>query len=147
LEWPRRITQLNSIVDDATKSAVDEGFASTKRLQVTPKPCGYGRYLTLHDVGAWLGISFPWWAELQPTPLWLEIWGRNFKNAASLRGDFGDFENQTPPRLFVSDNKMLLVPLRLSLGAVRDEVLKSVVDQLRVVADRCKRSVPAPGGA
>ena len=136
LEWPRRIMQLNSIVDDATQSAVERGFASTKGLIVTSKPCGYGRYLALNGVGAWLGISFAWWAELQATPLWLDVYGRTFKNALSLRDNFGDFEHQTPPRLFVSDENRLLIPLRLPMGAVRDEVLKSVVDQLRTVAER-----------
>jgi len=76
-QLPRRVLQLNQLVDDAVGRGRKQGFIDTKGLIATSKPHGYGRYLYLGSknaeqwAAAWFGVNCTLWARFQDTPLWL----------------------------------------------------------------------------
>ena len=139
-EIPRRIRHLIQLVDVAAQSAVAAGFASKKTekgsLRRSARDGSYGTYMLFGDVGVCLWISYKWWANLYPTPLWLEVFGKDWSNGGLLRGKLPDFEYAVPPRLFFSGGGNPLVPLTIPFGKEKDEVLKELVDQLRTIAER-----------
>ena len=76
-EIPRRMLQYNRLVDDVVELARERDIVNTDRLNVTPRPHGYERYLRLGSedaniwAGAWFGIDYTLWARSRETPLWI----------------------------------------------------------------------------
>ena len=132
LELPRRILQLNRLIDDATELAIERRFATTQGLSRTSRPYGYGRYLKLGradvDVwaGAWFGIQLELWASRVETPIWLvfSAWQGTLA-IPELRQRLG--ENYWAG----ADND---VPIRLRTGVEYGAVLDDVVEQLSKIA-------------
>ena len=119
--FPRRMRDMQRLVNDATKRGRQDGFVNTKGLKVTPQADGYGRYLRLGKndawvAGAWFGVHYQLWTRQKETPLWLK-----FSNhyATLTRERLGD------------QNYGFTLPT----GVEYDAVLDSVVDQLKNVAD------------
>jgi len=142
-EMPRRIRQLCRLIDDATRSVVEAGFASTKTpkgsLRQTARLGSYGRYQMFEDIGICLWLGLKWWINFHPTPLWLEVFGKNWKDGWALRGKLAEFENAVPSRLFFSGGGNPLIPLTIPCGAEREHVLRVLVDQLREIAEKLNR--------
>ena len=87
---PRRLLNLQKLVDDATELARQREFADTTRLNVTPQSYGYGRYLRLGGpagpwANAWFGVNFERWARERETPLWLHFNGSEMSLAEITR--------------------------------------------------------------
>ena len=136
---PRLLLNLQRLVDDATTSAVAEGYASTEGLRVTPQATGYGRYLYLADAGVWFGVDFSSWAldSYPNTPLWLCFWEwpRGMRRPLSeTHGALEPLERKDPPDCFDDDGE-LYVPIELPVHAEYDEVLEAVVRRLKEVSD------------
>ena len=120
--FPRRMIGLRRLIDDATARAHRRGFVSTTRLKVVPQVYGYGRFFRLgKGCGEWLtkpwfGIHHGLWVSKQETPLWLAFHGEHGRLAQKKLGDryYG---------------------FTLPTGVEYEEVLDSVVDQLREVGD------------
>lgn len=77
-EIPRRLLNLNKLIDDATDRARRAGFCDTSRLQATPQRYGYGRYIRIGAAGggwgeAWFGVDYRKWASEAETPIWLNF--------------------------------------------------------------------------
>ena len=127
LEFPRRMLGLERLVNDATNRGVRAGFIDVKRLIVTPRPWGYGRYLRLGGgevwEQAWFGVHFIRWARTRPTPLWLSF-DKGRPALDSLR-------NADPPELFLDR----FVPIDLPVGKEYEAVLDAVVDRLKDIAE------------
>ncbi len=70
-ELPRRLLNLNRLVDDATNRAIATDWAESSG-RATPQRFGYGRYFRLDGVVVWFGVHFQHWAETGQTPLWLQ---------------------------------------------------------------------------
>ncbi len=72
-EFPRRVLNLNDLVDAATERVIANGCADSSGLRATPQRYGYGRYFRLHGVVVWFGIDMSSWAwvDVGHTPLWL----------------------------------------------------------------------------
>lgn len=139
-DTPRRMLSLRRLIDDSTTRAVEQGYADTKGLSVTPRPRGYGRYLSLGGAGAWFGVGFDWWSRgtFPDTPLWLffEQWSdeRYGPRWPGTRGALEPLKRRDPPEC-LEENQALLVPIALPTGVEYDAVLDAVVERLREIAD------------
>ena len=70
-QFPRRMNNLITLVNDAADRAFAQGWAGAGGLRVTPQWHGYGRFIWLNDVAVWFGINIESWASAGQTPLWL----------------------------------------------------------------------------
>jgi len=120
--FPRRMIGLRTLIDDATARGRSRGFVRTKRLKVVPQVNGYGRFIRLGKgnnewlANSWFGIHHGLWVSKQETPLWLVFRGEHARLAQKKLGD----------RVY---------GFTLPTGVEYEEVLDSVVDQLREVGD------------
>ena len=78
--FPRRMLNLQRLVNDATDRAREEGFVDTTGLRVAQPARGYGRYLRVGGkdsawAQAWFGVHFELWARDEETPLWIQFNG------------------------------------------------------------------------
>ena len=130
-EVPRRLRDLQRLVDGATNRARARGFAGTRGLKVTPKAVGYGRYLRLGSKAksiwaqAWLGVDSESWLEMEGCPLWL-----NFIDSKDMA--LKDVEAQVD-----FDH----IPIPLPTGEEYDSVLDAVVETLKWLAGRISGDV------
>lgn len=133
---PRRILQVNQLVDDAVSIARAQRFVNTDGLIATPQRYGYGRYLRLGSQdadrwgGAWFGVNLELWAKFADTPLGLT---------------FSDNKGWNPAVVPVPELRQVLgekrwagtrytVPVYLPTGMERNAVLEDVVGQLSELA-------------
>lgn len=131
--FPRRMLQLNLLIDDAVEQAKEAGIVNTDQLRKTPYPYGYGRYIKLGNepekrwAGAWFGVNFELWSEFQETPLWL-IFGSwpGVMPLSELHKAFGKD---------MSAYAAHSIPVHLPTGVERDGVLAAIVEHLADLAD------------
>lgn len=71
----RHMRDMKRIIDAATERGVQDGWASRKGLNRTPRRHGYGRYLKLGGRIAWFGVHTGLWERDGETPLWIECQG------------------------------------------------------------------------
>jgi hypothetical protein len=134
-----RIVQYCSLVDEATTQAVAEGFAAISGMKATGGFGWYGRYMRIHGNGCCLFFGANNWSRLRSTPLWLSVKDRNWKLTSALKDLLLPLETDDPPRLIIGETQ-LLVPIALSIGVERDQVMSNILTQLREVANLLKRS-------
>lgn len=119
-EFPRRMLNLHQLIQDAMAIGHKDGFVQGNTAGT--KDCGYGRYIWLGNGDTWayarFGVDYDHWSEEEETPLWLEFETRN----ESTR----DIPNKV---------NYDYAPFRLPTGVSYDAVLKSVVDELREIAE------------
>jgi len=146
-DLPRRIVGLTSLVDDVVTRAVANGVLRVDGLRATPRSMGYGRYVWIGKTGAWLGVSFEWWARYRQTPLWLQIqsWPGDPESIVLKRVRLTELEHAMPPRL-IADSGALLVPLFLPIGVERDAVVADLLSQIDQVASLESRTSPSQIG-
>lgn len=113
-EFPRRMLNLVTLIDDATQRAVTNDWASIDGLRVAPQWYGFGRYLRLNETVFWFGIDFRSWAGQGESPIW----------AHSQDGKWSD-------------------PIYLRTGVEQSAVLDSVVEQLYEIGQNLKRLLGA----
>ena len=68
-------SRLKWVIDAATEQGIEEGWASKKGLNRTPRPHGYGRFLSLGGREVWFGVHTGLWERDGDTPLWLDCGG------------------------------------------------------------------------
>ena len=130
--FPRRLLQLNRLIDDATELAKQARIANTERLARAAQTYGYGRYLKLgqadSDVwaGAWFGIHQELWASRRETPIWLVVsaWEDTLP-LPELRRRLGED---------IWAGTESAIPIHLPTGVERDTVLNAIVERLRCIA-------------
>jgi hypothetical protein len=129
-----RVIQFGELVEEVTKAAVVEGFASDLGSRPMSSFGYYGRSLKLRD-HAMHGIFFSAyeWHALGSIPFWLVL-GKVSEISNEIRSALSQLEFTVPPRLLLDSNNRLTIPLYLPLGSEKDQVVKSLVDQLREVA-------------
>ncbi len=127
LEFPRRMINLQRLVNDATQRGREAGFIDTTGLRVTPQSYGYGGFMrigTNQRAIAWLGVNYNLWATHRETPLWLMF---------SESGEMGmKVRRKTGLMVERSDS----IPIYLPTGVEYGEVLDAVVRRLQEIADR-----------
>ena len=138
---PRRILQLNQLIDDVVTRSRERGFVNTTGLNATPQKHGYGRYLKLGSEqtdrwgGAWFGVDAELWAQFAETPLWLTFysggnWGKKVLSVDELKQRLGS-------DVWVNTSRS--IPVHLPHGVEYSAVLDAVVDRLSELADRIAR--------
>ncbi|MCY4078621.1 MAG: hypothetical protein OXF54_00130 [Caldilineaceae bacterium] len=129
-EFAKRMLGVAQLVDEAAwraaSRAAEDGsrWANTDGLKkiIHPRREGYGRFIRIGGVKAWLGIHFGAWAGHCDTPLWLV------------------FDHHEGPRLAnvtASVHKVHwkhCIPINVPATAEHDEVLETVVDSLKDIA-------------
>lgn len=132
-EIPRRMLRYNQLVDDVVERARERNIVNTDRLNVTPRPHGYGRYLRLGSedanvwAGAWFGIDYTLWAKSRETPLWITFYSDwdGVISVDEMRDRLGnDIWANTPNS----------IPLNLTTGVEYEEVLADVIEYLVDIA-------------
>ena len=122
---PRRMLNLQRLIDDATARGRKEGFISTKGLRVTPQSHGYGTWIGIGSKDtswaiAWFGVDYRAWARDEETPLWLNFIGSPNMPLSDITERLGGYQ-----RYYFT----------LPTGVEYDAVLDSVVEELREVAE------------
>ncbi len=123
--FPRRMLNLQKLVDDATARGRKEGFIDNQGLRVTPQSYGYGTWIRLGSKDtswamAWFGVDYRAWARDEETPLWLNFIDSSDMPLADITERLGGYQ-----RCY----------LTLPTGVEYDAVLDSVVDELREFAE------------
>lgn len=140
-EFPRRMCNLQRLVDDATTRAREAKWVSTQGLNVTPKRKGYGRYMRLAGATVWFGVNFILWSRARDTPLWLTFHeGNGRMTLEEVRRNLQPLRQKYPPDLIDWDGRMH-VPINLLVSVEYDMALDAVVKRLEDIA----RLISSPG--
>ena len=136
-EFPKRILNLNSLVEKAVERAKEDGFVN--RTQKTTTEQYIGRYIWFGQERVWFGVSFYLWAKHRETPVWLTV-GWHSTNIAELRRVLEPLRQKDPPEVIDIDEGWpytgtMNIPIYIKTGVEYDEVLDVVVKQLRYVAE------------
>lgn len=132
LDIPRRLLNLQLLIDDATMRAKEAGIVDTSGLIVTPRATGYGRYLRIGREGhAWaqarFEVNYRYWIERQETPLFFSLFGSDDMSSDEI-------EKRLGYSWFGFD---------LPVGVEYEEVLDHVLSDLHEVADGiCGEALP-----
>lgn len=134
----QRINQYCHLVDDLTETLVANKIASVKGLRSSAGFGWYGRYLRLNGIVCLLQFSANLWANYRSTPLWLRIYGIEWRYSAASREALARLEIEDPPRLIVINNEELEVPLFMPLEEERDKVAAVLYNQIIEIAQLLK---------
>ncbi len=129
-KFAERMLGVAQLVDNAARRASSHAkedrsrWANTAGLKriINPRREGYGRFIRIGGVKAWLGIHFDAWARHRDTPLWLV------------------FDHHEKPQLVeITDTVYRVdwkhcIPIDVPATAEHDEVLETVVDSLKDIA-------------
>ena len=126
-----RIHDLYRILSDLVDSrGVPDAWMDVKRLKAAGGWDGYGRNFRFTSVEGqhWIGVSFSMWGEEDGTPIWLYL-----DDGLSKRIDHDALRCRLAlPEHWEPDIPMW-VPISLRMGAVYDDVLRDVVDQVKTI--------------
>lgn len=131
----RRMQDFQCLVNDATEEGIKQGWASRKGLAATPREYGFGRYVRLSGTAVvWFGINKERFEETGGTPLWVELQtGRDdLKPGVDLE--------MVRSRCGMSDHWH---PVRVKREVEYSDALKSVVDDLKRLADALRDASPS----
>jgi len=98
----------------------------------------------LPETGAFLQVDCWFWSSIRNTPFWLKLGDKewikkdNWNNINASREALSILEHETPSRL-IFDNDRLLVPLYIPTHVEKDEVINSLLEQLKEVSDLLKQ--------
>lgn len=134
---PAFILQLNSIVQGSIDKAANDGALNITNVKPQADFNRIGRYAnisTRRDIGGWFGINFPLWKEYGRTPLWFvfngSYWGRS-REVWPLLGPKAEKEGVFTK--FVGED--FAIAIDLAFGEDKDQVVRTVVEQLKWIAD------------
>ena len=132
---PTFILQLSSIVRASVDLAVTEGILYISNLQPQASWERIGRYARLSDergVGVWFGIHLDLWKKHGETPLWLLFSQSEFGRALEVRPLLETWAAKEG--ILTVQNTELAVAVDITFGEDKDQVVRSVVDQLKEIA-------------
>jgi len=127
--------QIVGIIDDTVRK-LNKEFANIKigGYRQAHGPGWYGRYFHLSGYPALLMISSSHWEDYALTPVWLNIFGRDWKSYEPVFDRFQDLILNEPPKAFQVDNT-ILIPIYLTTGVDREVVMQDLIDQVVRVGD------------
>ena len=117
-----RQRQYKRLIDAATQRGIEQEWVSRKGLRATPRPYGYGRYISVRGVIVWFGINIEEFERTGDTPLWVDFWHRASVIPAEIREGLG-----------MRDDSW--APVELKRDVEYPEMLEGVVHSLRRIAD------------
>lgn len=133
---PALILQLAEIIELTVKRAKEEGIISTKDLSVSKKDFQYyGQYAWLtkeHEVGVWYGVDLVKWKTYGRSPLWL-VFATDMGHANAIKPLLEAYDRNFH-RLIIRSDGYLLYPLTIDTGVDKDQVIRSILNQLREIA-------------
>lgn len=125
----RRLVQFCTLVDDLADSYAKKRIVDLKGLRATGGHSTYGRYLRIKQRGAFLCFSGKFWASKGDSPIWLRLYGQNFKSV--LPPDLEAL--RTAGIHFYKSKNSCLIPISLLTGVERDGVFADMQTQLEKV--------------
>ena len=132
-EFPRRLRNLERLVDDVIERLGQKELASDRKKERT-KRTSYGWYLKLSGAGAWFGLDDDQWVIRDShTPLWL-----HFNAAWQSVQPFSEIRERLQPlgpELFEYADDVLVVPIYPPVNVEYDAVRDAVVARLKEVAE------------
>lgn len=134
---PAFILQLSSLVQASVDLAVTEGVLNITRLmpQASWERIGrYARFSGEQGVGMWFGIHFSLWKKHGGTPLWLLFSQGEFSRALEVRPLLEPWAAKEGV-LTTFQNDELAVAVDIAFGEDKDQVVRSVVERLKGIAD------------
>jgi hypothetical protein len=141
-----RISQYCELVEDVVRQLKNEGAADTSGLSCGGGLGGYWRFFRVRGYGCYVGVVWLWWSGFAETPLWLAVGDQKFRNATpEIHTSLSPLERQNPPRLMMSPEGELLVPLILPLHVERATVVTDLARQIREVAALLPAKLPGSG--
>lgn len=140
-ELPRRLMTLKELIDRIVARANADGLVSTKDLGSRLTLDGYGRWTALgvreeasrakgEVAGACLCLHYTAWSRHRETPLWLEL--DEWEGTLPLE----EVRKRLGNAIVVGTDGTYLVPIDLPTGVERDQVVDSVLAELRELAHR-----------
>ena len=134
---PARLFQFRGLIDDAVARLFGEGLVDTEGLRSADGTFSSGRYFRLAGVVyCMLEVNLRNWSKVAMTPMWLHVYGKDWKLSAELQqvfekaADTGQLESYELPR----KGKGMQVPIYIPLGIGREETLDSIVTDVRKLA-------------
>jgi hypothetical protein len=135
----RRICEYCELVNEVTEGLLAEGLISTKGLRASAGLVYYGRNLILNEFGCFLHFNAEFWSEQRETPLWLEVKGPDWKFSEIAKERLAKLEVEVPSRLIEDrDTDGLYIPLFMPVGVEKNEVVQSLLAQIREIAGYLK---------
>jgi len=131
-ELASRYCDFTSLVDEVAWKARDQGYCSLNNLKPTGGVGFYGRYMKIGNTGAYLSFDARKWAHIRNTPLWLGIYGVEWKDKTLSRQALSSYETGESKRAII-ENDEFLIPLDLPIGQEKDNVIESLVLQISKV--------------
>ncbi|MEO7297055.1 MAG: hypothetical protein ABI042_00610 [Verrucomicrobiota bacterium] len=141
---PTFILQLGEIVETAVSLADAEGILSKGTLKPQSDSTRTGRYAWFpnrNGAGIWFGIHFELWREYGGTPLWLIFSNGNYGRADEVRGWLEQW-CATNGVFAAYGDRQFAVAIKLVTGEEKDHVVKSVVNQLKKIAEALSKLPP-----
>jgi hypothetical protein len=137
----RRVMQLCALTDRIAQELMGSGLADGRGMRSAAGAGWYGRYLALAGHVVLVHFSAPKWGSVADTPLWLGYYADYGKVPVErVRSALSFLEAADPRRLFrASRGEGLEIPLFIPIGAEQDEVVESILVQVRAVHERLAR--------
>ncbi|WJI08809.1 hypothetical protein FGU46_01225 [Methanobacterium sp. CWC-01] len=140
----RRNMQFYEIVNNVISSGKSEGIYSRKDLRAASGLYWYGNYFEIGDFLYLLKFDNKNWHEWRNTPIWLEVygtgwreygkgWRKDTKERSKVRNALSELESHTNNRLFFDQDDVAIIPLKVELGAVKDQVVESIKQQIEEI--------------
>ena len=137
-DFAGRMLGVARLVDDAARRAASRAeedgsrWANTDGLKriINPRREGYGRFIRIGGVKAWLGIHFGAWARYRDTPLWLAFDYREKPRLANVIDSVHEVDWRH------------CIPIDVPAAAEHDGVLDSVVDRIKEIAECLQATGP-----
>lgn len=128
-----RIMQYCEIVNEAIEQAKAAGMASTRGLRPTRGPGFYGRYFALYGHVCNLQFNAAFWGRLRAPPIWLGI--HELRDKPWSKDALESLGREQPSRLLSARRDHLAVPINLSIGIEKQDVLSDVLRQMKEVGE------------
>lgn len=125
-KYANRLVGMHGIIDETISYGRSAGYVQWAK--VVPRLEGYGCSIRINGVKAWLGIHIGAWAQHGNTPLWLSF---DYHERPRL-------EKVTPAAHEVDWKPC--IPISIPATAEHDEMLDTVVCNLKNIADQLKAS-------
>jgi len=134
---PKFILQLGDIMQASIDLAVTEGVLSIKGLLPQSDWTGFGRYARFSSkqgAGVWFGAYFTTWQDHGGTPLWLIFLEGEFGRSHEVRALLEPWAAKEGIFTVWQYNEFY-VAVDIETGEEKDTVVRSIVDQLKQIAD------------
>ena len=135
---PAFILQLNTIIQESVEVAVTEKVVNIGRFLPQANWERIGRYasffLGVQGVGVSIGIHLNYWKKHGGTPLWLIFAQSDWSRALEVRPLLEPWAAKEGI-VTTFQNGELAVAIDIAIGEDKDQVVRSIVDRLKGIAD------------